>query len=174
MMSVKHLSDRMRKIMDSIQDVDYHDLASKIDDQSIDLLLTDIPYNIKYEGHYWDMGDFNIDDWLAVVSPKIKDTGTAVVFCGNNQVNWLMEAFVKNGWSNSKKHHPELFVWYKSNARDHNPDKRAARVFEAYVVATKSDECTFNLPISTQLAGKTYEPGLLSYASNENVITCPN
>lgn len=169
------LSEDMRKLLGKISVGNYEDFLDKIDDESVDLLLTDIPYNIQYKNHAWDNGDeakggFNLEKWIGLVSSKIKKTGTAVIFCGDYQVGDLVNGLLDNGFGNPTKKStwPRLNVWYKPNARDRRPNKRQAKVFEAYIVATKSKNHTFNLRLETQLQGKRYEEGLLSFSSSED------
>ena len=175
MLSKDELSADMRNLLGKISVGNYEDFLDKIDDESVDLLLTDIPYNIQYKNHAWDNGDeakggFNLKKWIGLVSSKIKKTGTAVIFCGDSQVGDLANGLLDNGFGNPTKKStwPRLNVWYKPNARDRRPNKRQAKVFEAYIVATKSQNHTFNLRLETQLQGKRYEEGLLSFSSSED------
>ncbi|NLR32827.1 site-specific DNA-methyltransferase [Levilactobacillus tujiorum] len=176
MMDRRAMSADMRKLIDTVNQGDYHDYLDVIDDESVDLLLTDVPYNIGYLGKDWDSGDtskggFDLDEWIKLISPKVKKTGTAVIFCGDGQVGDLVNGLLANGFGNpsDRSTYPRLFVWHKPNAKDRKPHKRQSKVFESYIVATKSDDNTFNLRIETQLKDKGYEDGLLSYSATEDL-----
>lgn len=155
-------------IDNGIQNKDYKDLLKEVDEESVDLLLTDIPYNINYLDKEWDNGQFSVEDFIELVTPKISPKGTAVVFFDQHQVGPLMAEFARNSWGVVDKRAAELNIWFKPNFKDRKPKDRPSHTFETYIVATKTSECTFNLSIDAQLAGKEYETNILKFASNEN------
>lgn len=96
--------------------VDCLSALSQFEDNSIDLLLTDIPYN---EVNRKSNGLRNLDkadadilnfDLQAFVSQCCRTTkGTIYIFCGTNQVSGLREMLVEAGLSTRQ------CVWQKTN-----------------------------------------------------------
>lgn len=67
------------ELQNKIFNLSYQELLAKIPDRSVDVLLTDPPYNVDIAGESWDSG-FDLRAWLNSVLPKITDDGIVMVF----------------------------------------------------------------------------------------------
>lgn len=77
-------------------------LIEKLEDNSIDAIITDPPYNIAKENNFTTMGRAGIDfgdwdkefdeiGWIEKAIPKIKKGGNIVVFCDMRQFTPIIE-----------------------------------------------------------------------------------
>lgn len=95
---------------------DCFEVMNNIDDKSIDLILTDIPYgevNRQSNGlrnldkQKADVVDFNITELVNLLCKKSK--GSIYIFCGTKQVSEIIHAMANNGLST------RLIIWEKTN-----------------------------------------------------------
>jgi len=90
-------------------------------DNSVDLVVTDPPYNVsqkndlKFGGRMikknfgdWDFG-FDPEPILAELRRVLKPTGQIYVFCGTAQIPIYMQEFIERWYFRN------LLVWYKTN-----------------------------------------------------------
>lgn len=114
---LKNWGDGINKIINC----DYREYIKIIPDKSIDLLLTDPPYNYKmngggslgkkykgYQDRVNNLGDFNAIEFLELVRPKIK-VFNAYVWCGKEL---LLEITT---WAKEKKLNWNILIWGKPN-----------------------------------------------------------
>ncbi len=127
--------------------------AAKLDNRSVDLLLTDPPYSISNpyicegqvprrlrkdgrdfimpKGHFgeWDY-EFSPEEWTTVVLPKVK--GWAVIFCAQEQIGEYSQIlrshkFVAVG----------TLVWQKTNPVPFNHTHKPINAWEALVIGKR-------------------------------------
>lgn len=140
------------------------DYIKEIPNESIDLLLTDPPYNISRKNNFSTMGrtgvdygdwdkDFNQVDWLELVIPKIKLGGTLVIWNSRENLGLLKEILERNGVD-----YKDVVYWLKSNPMPRNRDRRYVNPIEPAVVGVKRGaKWVFNRQRDT------YENGIFKY-----------
>ena len=115
-----------------------------MDKKSIDLLLTDIPYNEvnrkdnglrSLDKGVADSAEFDLDETLKQFMRVTK--GSIYVFCGIEQVSHIKKTFRENGLST------RLVVWNKTNPSPMNGDKIWLSSVECCVYG-KFPKATFN------------------------------
>lgn len=90
-----------------------------IPEGSVDLLLTDPPYNVSQKSNFHTMGrkgvdfgewdkEFNQQDWLEVACSKVKKGGSAVIFNDYKNIGEMKEVLEKNGFIIK-----EMLIWKK-------------------------------------------------------------
>lgn len=127
-------------------------LHSKIDDGSIDLILTDPPYNISSDikitrngGKFgkakdinlnfgeWDRGIIKPDIWIPLYVPKLKDNGIFISFVGKREAELMMQTLEEHGMF--IRH---LGAWVKTNPPPQARKVKWANGLEFFVIATKN------------------------------------
>lgn len=115
-----------------------------MDNKSVDLLLTDIPYNKvnrksnglrNLDKGIADSAEFDIDEALKQFMRVTK--GSIYVFCGTEQVSHIRKTFSENGLST------RLIIWNKTNPSPMNGDKIWLSSIECCVYG-KFPKATFN------------------------------
>lgn len=102
-----------------------------LEEESIDLLITDPPYNIstdfemsrdgtdggKYAGRDvshdfgdWDKENLTVSDWLPLFEPVLKENSTVIIFYDYMKVGELVETMESLNWTVRQP-----VVWHKSN-----------------------------------------------------------
>ena len=131
--------------LDTIYNEDCLTGMQRIPDGSVDLVLTDIPYNeVNRESNGLrnldkesaDIGDFDLTELTETICRKTK--GSVYMFCGINQVSDIRTTMSKCGLST------RLIVWEKTNPSPMNGDKIWLSGIECCVYGKKSG-ATFNL-----------------------------
>ena len=131
--------------LDTIYNEDCLTGMQRIPDGSVDLVLTDIPYNeVNRESNGLrnldkesaDIGDFELTELTETICRKTK--GSVYMFCGINQVSDIRTTMSKCGLST------RLIVWEKTNPSPMNGDKIWLSGIECCVYGKKSG-ATFNL-----------------------------
>jgi len=102
--------------------MDYLDYLKQIPDHSVDLVVTDPPYNISQSKNInykdlkitknfgdWDFG-FDPEPVLRELKRVLKPNGQIYIFCGTKQIPLYMGLMERNGWF-----FRNLLVWYKTN-----------------------------------------------------------
>ena len=96
--------------------------------ESVDLILTDPPYNISRESGFsqgklkkyksismdfgaWDYFEIDLNKFAKVCYARIRDGGTCIVFYDFWKLSLLKEAFESAGFSKTR-----LIIWEKTNA----------------------------------------------------------
>lgn len=170
--------------LDTIYNCDCLQGMREIPDGSIDLVLTDIPYNEvnrksnglrNLDKAQADIGDFSLEELTATLCNKSK--GSVYMFCGINQVSEIRKTMTDCGLST------RLIVWEKTNPSPMNGDKIWLSGIECCVFGKKKG-ATFNLHCKNSVlrypCGKhdihpTQKPielfsHLLKASSNENDV----
>ena len=106
----------MEKYLNKITHADCMDILKELSDKSIDLILTDFPYNeVNRESNGLRPLDFGVADELnlsldSLMSELIRVCkGSFYAFCGTEQVSDIRKILVKSGFST------RLLIWEKTN-----------------------------------------------------------
>jgi len=144
-----------------IEQCDYRDFISSIPDDSIDLLLTDPPYNasnsgLSTEGGHklinqgWDKG-FNPTEFIVGILPKLKDNGQMLVFCSYHLLGKylnLVKPLQKGEFWRSDitpfLEWKQILHWYKTNSMPSLTGKLYGFAVEYILWYCKSKEYTFD------------------------------
>jgi site-specific DNA-methyltransferase (adenine-specific) len=121
-----------------------------IPDQSVDLLLTDPPYNVSQKSNFHTMGrkgvdfgewdkEFNQQDWLEIACNKVKKGGSAIIFNDYKNIGEMKEVLENNGFIIK-----EMLIWKKSNPMPRNRDRLYVTSIEVALWAVKGKGWTFN------------------------------
>lgn len=138
---------------------------NRIDDNSVDLVLTDPPYNISMPNNFhtmntgarnidfgeWD-GDFDQLSWIDIVAPKIKNGGSIVIFNALENMGNIKKRLEENGFI-----FKEFINWKKSNPMPRNRDRLYVTARETAIWAVKGRGWTFNRQ------RENYENGYFKY-----------
>lgn len=114
-----------------------------VEDKSVDLLLTDPPYNVSIEGTKevfgngrvgmnfgdWDFG-FDTVGWIDKVSNKIKEGGTVLIFNSFRNMEMMSEVLALKGYSVVT-----LGYWLKSNPVPHLANRVPVNGTESILIA---------------------------------------
>lgn len=120
------------------------EVMKSIDDKSVDLVLTDIPYGVVNRDHgslrVLDKGvadtlTFNLKDFVKEVDRVCK--GSVYVFCGTEQVSELRALLIDFGLTT------RLCIWEKSNPSPMNGEKLWLSGIECCVFG-RNKKTTFN------------------------------
>jgi site-specific DNA-methyltransferase (adenine-specific) len=98
----------------NIFNLDVFDFLKQIPDKSIDLILTDPPYNMNKE--YWDKFE-SVDEflkftynWIDACIPKLKENGSIYIF--NNPFN---SSFILTYLHSKKLHYKNTIIWNRKD-----------------------------------------------------------
>jgi len=151
-------------ILNTIEQCDYRDFSPTIPDNSIDLLLTDPPYNASnsglssLSGNYkmmneeWDRG-FDPSIFVNMIIPKLKDNGQMLIFCSYHLLGDYLHLILKKDglqWKTpitdivNRIEWRQILHWYKTNSMPSLTGKLYGFAIEYILWFTKSKEYTFN------------------------------
>lgn len=134
-----------------IKNMDALEFIKGLEDESIDLVLTDPPYNISKDNNFktmgrsgidfgeWDKG-FDINSWIQLIAPKIKKGGSLVFFNGWENIAEMAKTANEAGLETK-----DLIRWVKNNPMPRNRDRRYIVDYEMAVwLVKKGGKWTFN------------------------------
>jgi site-specific DNA-methyltransferase (adenine-specific) len=129
--------------MEKVYNKDVFDFLKEVDDNSIDLILTDPPYNMNKE--YWDKFD-NLEKfleftykWIDMCIPKLKENGSIYIF--NNPFN---SAFILTYLHNRGLNYKNTIIWNRKDGIS-SSKKRYNQNQEQILFFTKNNkDYTFN------------------------------
>lgn len=141
--------------MNKIHKGDSFELLDGIEDGSVDLLLTDPPYNVSVKGTGsaygngktgmdfgdWDYG-FDTEAWMRKVATKLHpERGQVVIFNSFKNIEIMARVLEEFGFTvqGSPKY------WYKPNPVPHLPHRIPVNSMEQILWATKGDDYVFNV-----------------------------
>lgn len=126
----------------SIYKMDVVDFLNEIDDNSVDLIVADPPYNIKIDT--WDSFGTEtnyyqwLDSWLELAVRKLNENGSIYLF--NNAYN---SAYILLKLKELGLKYRNWIIWYKKDG--FSPSKRRfVNNQETILFFTKSDKYSFN------------------------------
>ncbi|WP_218925151.1 DNA-methyltransferase [Bacillus cereus] len=123
---------------------------NRIPNESVDLLLTDPPYNVSMKSNFssmgrtgvdfgeWDKG-FNQEEWLKTACSKVKKSGSVVVFNDYKNIGTMTGVLESNGFTVK-----ELILWKKPNPMPRNRDRLYVTTIEVALWAVKGKGWVFN------------------------------
>lgn len=129
--------------LNKIHNVDCLEFMKELPDKCIDLVLTDIPYNIskksnglrKLDYGEWDKQYGKELEWIASLARITK--GSIIVFCGKKQFSGLINYLDDNDFST------RTIIWHKPNPTVLNCDKLYIESTELAVYGKRA-KATFN------------------------------
>jgi len=129
--------------MEKVYNKDVFDFLKRVDDNSIDLILTDPPYNMNKE--YWDKFD-NLEKfleftykWIDMCIPKLKENGSIYIF--NNPFN---SAFILTHLHTRGLNYKNTIIWNRKDGIS-SSKKRYNQNQEQILFFTKNNkDYTFN------------------------------
>ncbi len=121
-----------------------------IPENSIDLLLTDPPYNVSQKSNFHTMGrkgvdfgewdkEFNQINWLEAACSKVRKGGGAIIFNDYKNIGEMKSVLEANGFIIK-----EMLIWKKSNPMPRNRDRLYVTSIEVALWAVKGKGWTFN------------------------------
>jgi site-specific DNA-methyltransferase (adenine-specific) len=144
-----------KKLLGSIQlnriyQMDCLEGLKLIPDDSVNLLLTDPPYNVSMKSNFHTMGrtgvdfgewdkNFNQIDWLDNACKKVNKGGSAVIFNDYKNIGTMTDTLTKNGFTVK-----EMIIWRKTNPMPRNRDRLYVTSTEIALWAVKGKGWTFN------------------------------
>ena len=127
---------------------------NEIQDSSVDLLLTDPPYNISQNNNFntmksanrqgvdfgnWDK-DFDLTSWITLATKKVREGGNIVVFNAWRNLGIISNALEKNDCVSK-----DIIRMIKNNPMPRNRDRRFVVDYEFAIWAVKKKgKWTFN------------------------------
>jgi len=138
------------ELLNKITQGDCLEVMQWIPDRSVNLLLTDPPYNVSMKSNFHTMGrkgvdfgewdkDFDQRTWLSVACDKIKKGGSAVIFNSYKNIGTMVDVLVEKGLVVK-----ELLIWRKTNPMPRNRDRLYVTSIEVAIWAVKGRGWTFN------------------------------
>lgn len=137
--------------INSIYNEDCLEGMKRIQDGSVDAIITDPPYNISRDNNFHTMGragidfgewdkDFDLTSWIKVAEPLLKKGGNIVIFNDWKNMSYIVEELELNGFQIK-----DLIRWRKTNAMPRNRDRRFITDYEVALWAVKKGgKWTFN------------------------------
>jgi site-specific DNA-methyltransferase (adenine-specific) len=122
----------------------------EIENGSIDLLLTDPPYNVSQKSNFhtmgrkgvdfgeWDKG-FNQSDWLGLACGKVRTGGSAIVFNDYKNIGLMKDTLEAKDFTIK-----QLIIWKKTNPMPRNRDRLYVTSIEIALWAVKGKGWAFN------------------------------
>jgi site-specific DNA-methyltransferase (adenine-specific) len=121
-----------------------------IPDGSVDLLLTDPPYNVSQKSNFHTMGrkgvdfgewdkEFNQIEWLELACEKVKKSGSVIIFNDYKNIGEMKSVLESKGFVIK-----EMLQWKKSNPMPRNRDRLYVTSIEIALWAVKGKGWTFN------------------------------
>lgn len=173
------------------------ELFDTIEDGSIDLILTDPPYNISQDGHsiiranlnsalmrresniVYDFGEWDkmtdedylafTKDWFTKCVDKLKDGGTFISFFPKENVNYL-------GWIGKEleMRTRTIFTWHKTNPTPSFRKVNYLSACEFAWIGSKGEKAwTFNFGYQKDMHNFYETPNASSYATTEHPCEKP-
>lgn len=137
-----------------------------MENESIDFILTDVPYDISknnnfksikdftkktwWESNYkwidfweWDKNTFDLEWYIKECLRIMKNWTSAFIWCSHQQL-WLIEEYYKTHCPKSKQWAVRVWVWQKQNPSVFNMDKMPINPFEFGIWFRKGSKWIFN------------------------------
>lgn len=132
------------------------ELLKTLENESVDALITDPPYNIARDNNFKSMGragidfgewdkDFDLTSWISVAVDKVKKGGNVIIFTDWKSITPIIEELEKN-----KCDIKDMIRIEKSNPMPRNRDRRFITDYEIAIWAVKKGaKWTFNRQLET-------------------------
>lgn len=146
--------------LNRVYHMDCLDGMKLIPDGSIDMVLTDPPYNVSQKSNFHTMGrkgvdfgewdkEFNQKEWLDIACKKVKKGGSIIIFNDYKNIGEMRSVLESKGFVIK-----EMILWRKSNPMPRNRDRLYVTSIEVALWAVKGKGWTFNRQRGT------YEDGI--------------
>lgn len=132
------------------------ELLKTLENESVDALITDPPYNIARDNNFksmgragidfgeWDKG-FNLISWLPIAIEKLKKGGNIIIFTSWKNTTPIIKELEKNNCEAK-----DMIRVEKSNPMPRNRDRRFVTDYEIAIWAVKKGaKWTFNRQLET-------------------------
>ncbi|MBO0446570.1 site-specific DNA-methyltransferase [Enterococcus ureilyticus] len=145
-----------KSLLNEIHHCSYQELLQNVPDNSIDVLLTDPPYNIAIDGEKWDVG-FDFTEWLGQTLPKIKEDGMLLIFNTKENIDRKIKPYIKRYKDEAHDFTViDTFEWGKTNPRG---DLELYRKYEFLLIAYNN--------YNTEKSDRIYPEDFSEYYTNE-------
>lgn len=153
----------MSDLLNKITQGDCLTLLQRVENDSVDLLLTDPPYNVSMRSNFhtmgrkgvdfgeWDKG-FDQSEWLRLACAKVRNGGSAIVWNDYKNIGVMKDVLESEGFTVK-----ELIIWRKTNPMPRNRDRLYVTSIEVALWAVKGKGWTFNRQ------RETYENAIFEY-----------
>lgn len=127
------------------------EFINSLEDNSIDAIITDPPYNISRDNNFQSMGregidfgewdkEFDLSSWIELAAPKLKKGGNILIFNAWKNLGEIAATLESLGFEVK-----DMIRWEKSNPMPRNRDRRFIVDYEVAVWAVKKGaKWTFN------------------------------
>lgn len=178
-----------------IYNCNYCDVTSKIKDESVDLILTDIPYlisretrfkeiknytkkdgNSNYYGMSYEFDDTNFSDIESYIKEccRILKKGGNLIVWSSWQLMGDLEELIRNELGNNMRE-PRIGVWIKNNPLPANVNRKAVNAIEMFICVAKGANATFNLtPYRNRILNGKIEVVDARYDDSSNELELKN
>lgn len=139
-----------KELLNKVLHGDCLEWMPQIEDESIQLMLTDPPYNVSRKSNFhtmkrrgvnfgeWDEG-FDQIKWLEIACDKVKKGGSVVVFNDYKNIGVMKETLENKGFTIK-----EMLIWHKTNPMPRNRDRLYVTSIEIALWAVKGKGWVFN------------------------------
>lgn len=152
-----------RLLRNHIYNCDYKTLIEKIDDNSVDMILTDVPYLISQESRLKEINDYNtknnnssfqdprtlewdkefdLDNYIKHCCRILKPSRSLIIFASWQQL-YNIDNIISTCLGDEKGQ-PRIGIWKKSNPSVYNMDKMALQPYEFFIWNRKGKKWIFN------------------------------
>lgn len=148
----------------NIYNDDCFKIMEKLEDNSIDFILADIPYEAKKETNFktikdhtkksgeteyccmdfgdWDE-DFDVEKAIKESLRVLKNKSSMVIYCNWKQLNFIHECYLKYCPKKFQRE-PRIGVWQKTNPSVFNMQRMAIQPYEFFIWLGIGSNMTFN------------------------------
>ncbi|MGL4183957.1 MAG: DNA (cytosine-5-)-methyltransferase [Metamycoplasmataceae bacterium] len=150
---------------------DAYKISGNIENNSIDALITDPPYNISKNNNFstldgnrkgiyfgdWDT-KFDLYSWIKEYYIKVKDGGTFIIFCSYLFISHISDELIKCGAEIK-----DLLKWIKLNPMPRNVERRYVSDTEYAIWAVKPNKkWIFNKPKTISYLRSEFKTSIVS------------
>ena len=142
------------------------EVMKTMESESVDFILTDIPYDISKNNNFksikdftkkdwldseykwidfweWDKNIFDLEEYIRNCIRIMKNWTSAFIWCSYQQLS-LIEEYYKKHCPKSKQWALRIWIWQKLNPSVFNMDKMPINPFEVWIWFRKWSKWTFN------------------------------
>ena len=153
----------MMDLLNKVTQGDCLEVMREIPDGSVDLLLTDPPYNVSMRSNFHTMGRKGVDfgewdhgfdqsEWLRLACVKVRKGGSAIIWNDYKNIGVMRDVLEAEGFTVK-----ELIMWRKTNPMPRNRDRLYVTSVEIALWAVKGKGWTYNRQRDT------YENAIFEY-----------
>ena len=162
------------------------DVMKNIDDESIDMILCDLPYNTNKRRTTWNLWDceINLDELWKHYNRIIKGNGAIVLFSQglfsaqlimsnpkNYKYEWIWQKEQGTGFLNAKRmplrNHENILVFYKKQPI-YNPQMREGKPYTTTKGSKSSNYASTDKIVTTENKGERYPLTVLNFKRDKD------